>query len=467
MLYAHENRSRFSLRTPPRFIIPAAIFFFAFVLSCEFGVIAQDSDLEKSVNKKSTGTKTSAPKKSNNKPAPKTSGNTSASPPVAKSTSRARNKVSKTARKTASEMISFTFKTPEPKQEVWLGEMKLGVSNDESELVKSIKAGVYLVTLKRSDGEVLLKSQLVSVAADRPSIELKSEDAGDANDAGGNKGDENVQQNLEVSENILAILEKYADPNSTGSISIDDWRYVLSQAQTNQIKGFTQVQIEAQKWFASGQIELFKGNYVDALTAFQSAKTFMAGSAYPDYAIGETYSANNQINDALRFYTSAVAIQPTFALAHGKLGDVYAKLNKPKEAAASYTTALQHGYSSAAIRFALAKEQMKNKKWDDAAAQLEFVVKEAPSGEVYLTLGDLYREEKRAISSYEAYRRATELLPKSSIAYARLGEVLLEEKEYVRARAAFEKALELDSEGKAINVGQIRKYLRESEQKLK
>ncbi len=140
-------------------------------------------------------------------------------------------------------------------------------------------------------------------------------------------------------------------------------------------KGFTATQIEAQKWFASGQIDLARRNFTDALTAFQNAKSFMKESAYPDYGIGETYLANKQPNDAIRHYQAAVVIQPTFALAHGRMGDIYSALNKHKEAAASYVSAVENGHNHHQFGTSLAKELIRNKAWSEASVQLEIVIK--------------------------------------------------------------------------------------------
>ena len=455
--------------TAYRYIVVMAFLITSFSVLAKHSY-AQGSDLEKTVyknaapTKKKSNTSKTAPKKTTKKSA---SAQTDANKPVAR---RSSSKRSGSRRNPATKLVDFVFRTPAPGQEVWWGEEKLGASDDGSVLNKSLKPGNYLVSVRESSGNVILKSQLVRVAEELTEVVLISDEARalESEEVAADANPENdLKETIEASEKVLRIMRDYADPMKTNTLSLSDWEFVYRLANTNEINNFTAVQIEAQRWFASGQIELSKGKYVEALTAFGQSKTFMPKSAYPDFATGETYLANGQTDPALQSYVSAIAIDPKFALAHARLGDIYAKLGKSKESAASYTSALINGYDSSSIRYSLAKELMKIKRWDEAATNLEAVSKDAPSGEVFLTLGDLYKELKRSISTYEAYKRATELSPDSPTAFYKLGELLFEEREYDKSKAALERALSLDGNGENINVGTARKYIREAEQKLR
>ncbi|NNE65776.1 MAG: tetratricopeptide repeat protein [Pyrinomonadaceae bacterium] len=437
------------------------------VLSCCFlaaNSLAQGSDLEKTVTKKASSSKSSSTKK---KAAPK---KTPAPSRSKKSTQKSSPKRRTTRRASRASLVDFSFSTPQPNQQIWLGEEMLGVSNEEALFVKSIKPGNYLVSVRDVEGNLVLKSQLVKIASDSKSANLKADEP-EKPEKPEVSAEEllsaQVQEQEDLKERILKIFRDYGDPVASNTVSLSDWEFVNSNINSNELTNFTVLQVAAQRWFASGQIELSKGNFAEALTSFKESKKFMPKSAYPDYAAGETYLANGQSDYALQAYSRAVAVDNTFALAHAKMGDIYGNTDRPKESAVSYRLALKNGYETPAIRYSLAKVLMKTKRWEEAAQNLEYVLREAPTGDAYMTLGDLYAELKRPISTYEAYRRATELMPRSSTAFFKLGTLLFDEREYDKSREALQKAIELDAKGENFDLAQARKYIREAQQKLR
>ncbi|MEZ5307609.1 MAG: tetratricopeptide repeat protein [Pyrinomonadaceae bacterium] len=450
---------------------------FGFVLAIfafESSIFAQGSDLEKKVYGTTPAPKKSTPKPpakpASKKPAPaKKSGTASTSNNQPRKSSSNRRSSGNGSTQNNSQTVNFKFNTPDPNQEVWLGEQKLGVSDDEGVLEKSIRVGNYLVSVRDTSGAVVLNPRLVSVSAKNPSVVLVPDDkaGADTKDPAEESLSANLDANSDVGAKVLDILKDYADPLKTSALTRSDWEFVYETANANSVRDFSAVQIEGQRWFASGQIDLSKGKYEEALTAFQKSRDFMINSAYPDYAIGETYLARKQSQDALRHYVSAATLQPGFALAHARIAEIYASSGKEKESAAAYKLAIDNGFESSTVRYEYSKQLMKLKRWDEAAVQLEAVLKVAPTGDVYQTLGDLYRELKRPISAYESFRRATELSPDSSLAFYKLGEVLFEEREFDKSKVALERAMELDKKGVTINISLARKYIREASEKMK
>ncbi len=73
---------------------------------------------------------------------------------------------------------------------------------------------------------------------------------------------------LEISAEVKRILVDYADPQKTDSISTSDWELVYKAAQLGQLQGYSAVDVEAQRWFASGQMELAKENFHERIHGF-------------------------------------------------------------------------------------------------------------------------------------------------------------------------------------------------------
>lgn len=369
-------------------------------------------------------------------------------------------------------LVDSKLYTPGPNQVVFLGDKQLGVSDENSLLEESLSAGTYRFVVKTPEGEDVTNSILITISPEKNKHKLEivppeeEEDKPDSPTVD-KPIDTDTISTGDAAEKILDILTRYGKPLKTNTITLSDWEFVYEMALANKLKNFTAIQIEAQRWFASGQIELAKGNYGNASGSFTKAIEFMPDSAYPYYALGETYTANKQTADAMQAYQKAVEVDPKFALAYRRIGDIQFAANRSKEAISAYESAIANGFDTSAIHTELGKAYKKNKRWEEAASQLEAVVKEAPTGDVYLELGDLYTELKRSINAYESYTKATELSPKSAPAFFKLGEVLYDQKSYQKALDAFETAIKLNDGGREINVGQASKFIKESKQKLK
>ncbi len=367
-------------------------------------------------------------------------------------------------------LINSKLYTPGPNQVVFLGDKKLGVSNKDSLLEESLVAGTYRFVVKTAEGDDVTNSILITISPKSnehklifipPDVESTDDPTAEE------KFDTDVESTGDAAERILDILTRYGNPQKTNTITLEDWEFVYEMALANKLKNFTAIQIEAQRWFASGQIELAKGNYGNASGSFTKAIEYMPDSAYPYYALGETYTANKQTADAMQAYQKAAEVDSKFALAHRRIGDIQLAGNRFKEAIAAYEAAISNGYDTPSVHFELGKSYKRTKRWENASREFEAVVKEAPTGDVYLELGDLYTELKRSINAYESYSKATELSPNSAKAFYKLGEVLFDQKSFQKALDAFENSVKLNNGGREINIAQANKFIKEAKQKLK
>jgi tetratricopeptide (TPR) repeat protein len=429
----------------------------ALILAFGVNIFGQD-DLRNTVygNQK----KTAAEKKSSKKK-PKTT--------VAKnnnSTGKTALTVKRAAPKT---LLDVTFVGNQPAVEVFLNERNIGVTDEKFQLSKKLTPGEYLLMAKNKR-QVLLSTKRISVNAGQTTFKLFEETvpkpAPQIEKPVQAEEKSDIQKQLELSEQVKKVLENYANPATTDSVTADDWQMVFQAAQLGQLQGYTAVQIEAQRWFASGQIELAKSEYTNAFTAFNKSQEFMPTSALPFYGLGNTYFANQKYADALKLYLKALQIDPKLAMGYKKLGDTQRILGKEKEAIAAYKNAIQYGYNTLETRFWLGTLMLETKQIEDAIKDLEAVAKEMPKAEVFISIGNGYEKLKRDVSAIDAYQKAIDADPNSAIAYYRLADVYQSQREYTKAKEAYEKALALDPEGKTVNKAEAQKKLKEASNKI-
>ncbi len=429
-------------------LLPAFLLVFASFPSIS---AAQDS-LRDSLKSKNSNSKKTNESKSRNSSKPKTTRRTS----------------KKTPPRPKNNLITVTFITNEPNVEIWLNDKKYGETNEEATLQKKLAAGDYSVSA-RNDSGVIFPATQISVSPEQNTFKLFEEKVPEAetteNVGENKKSEEEIAK--ETTAQVKLIFENYADPKKTDSISATDWDFVYKSAQSGQLQGSSAVDVEAQRWFASGQIELAAGNFTKAFTAFNKAAEFMPNSGLLNYALGNAHLANKQPAEALKAYQKALQLSPKMGMAYKKLGDANRILDKEKEAIAAYKNAMQFGYDNVETRFALALTLLKTKETEQAIAHLLEVEKEKPAAEVYLALGEAFEKTKRDVSAIENYQKAIQASPASANAYFKLGDVYFAQREYVKAKEAFEKAVELDPEGKVLNKAEAQKKLREAAAKIK
>ncbi|HEY8561461.1 MAG TPA: tetratricopeptide repeat protein [Pyrinomonadaceae bacterium] len=365
--------------------------------------------------------------------------------------------------------LDVTFIAKEPAVEVYLNERNIGQTDDTFQLSKRLTPGEYLVMAKNKR-RVLMTTRKVTISPEQTTVRLFDEIVPKPTpvvvEPVESKEKSEAEIALEISGKVKKVLENYGNPATTDTVTTDDWQMVFQAAQLGQLQGYTAVQIEAQRWFASGQIELAKGDYTNAFTAFNKAQEFMPTSALPFYALGNTYFANQKYPDALKLYQKALQVDPKLAVGYKKLGDTQRLLGREKEAIAAYKNAVRFGYKTLETRFWLGTLMLGTKQIEEAIKELEEVAKEMPKAEVFISIGNGYEKMKRDVSAIEAYQKAIDADPNSALAYSKLADVYQSQREYTKAKEAYEKALALDAEGKAVNKTEIQKKLKEASDKL-
>ena len=369
----------------------------------------------------------------------------------------------------ANNYLNVTFVGKEPAVEVWLNSKNIGLTDGKSQLTKKLAPGKYKLMAKNKRQVFLLTREIV-VGPEQTSFNLYTEPPPNpiVADVDAPKTEQKSAEQLiiETSNKVKTILENYANPATTDQVSLDDWQFVFQAAQFGELQGYTAVQIEAQRWFASGQIELANKEYTNALTAFTKAQEFMPSSALPFYALGNTYFANKQYGEAHKLYLKTLQLDPKLAMAYKKLADTERLLNREKEAISAYRHAIRFGYSTAETRFWLGALMLDGKQTEEALKILEDVAKEMPKAEVFIRIGGGYEKLKRDVSAIEFYQKAIEVDEGSALAYYKLANVYVEQREHTKAKEALEKAIALDPKGEHLNRTEAQKKLREVSSKI-
>jgi tetratricopeptide (TPR) repeat protein len=365
--------------------------------------------------------------------------------------------------------LDVVFLAREPSVEVYLNERSIGLTGENRQLSKRLTPGDYLLMAKNKR-QVLLSTKKIIVSPEQTTFKLFEEIVPKPSPTIEKPVEKDekteIEKAIEISERVKKILENYANPLTTDAVSQDDWQMVFQAAQLGQLQGYTAVQIEAQRWFASGQIELLNGEFTNAFTAFNKSQEFMPTSALPFYGLGNTYFAKKQYPDALKLYLKALQIDPKLSMGYKKLGDTQRLLGKEKEAISAYKNAIQFGYNTLETRFWLGTLMLETKQIEEAIKELEAVAKEMPKAEVFISIGNGYEKLKRDVSAIEAYQKAIDSDPNSALAYYKLADVYLNQREYTKAKEAYEKAIALDPEWKTLNKTETQKKLREASTKL-
>lgn len=425
-------------------------------------VFGQDS-LRESVYGKSKNHVASPGKSGSTKNPPK--------PVKKKSNLRVRTFTNSSKKAEPKNILTVTFIGQEPMIEVWIDNKNVGVTDGNAEFSKKLAPGEYLLMAKNNK-QVFLTTKKITITPEETSFKLfvekqpEPEPKPEPVEEPKTEEKSQVEIALEISNEIKRILEDYASAEKTDSITTDDWQVVFQAAQLGQLQGYTAVQIEAQRWFASGQIELAKNEFANALTAFNKAQEFMPSSALPFYAMGNTYFANKQFSEALKCYQKALQADSKLAMAYKKLGDTQRLLGKEKDAISAYKNALQFGYQTPETRYWLGTLLLEDKQIEEALEELKKAALEMPRAEVFINIGVGYEKLKRDVSAIENYRKAIEVNKNSALAYYKLANVYFGLRELDKAKLAYEKAIELDPNGKLVDRKDAQKKLREVSSKL-
>ncbi|HEX8721607.1 MAG TPA: tetratricopeptide repeat protein [Pyrinomonadaceae bacterium] len=265
-----------------------------------------------------------------------------------------------------------------------------------------------------------------------------------------------------------ALIKRFLDVKEADGVKAEDWKAVREQLGAALEKDPANAQLKARSLAADGQLAYLAADYATALVAFKQAALAAPDLALAHYGLGNAYLATNQPAEALKSYTQAVNVNSDLALGYRGMGDALTKLNRTKEAAQYYSRAKSFGQPLPAdTGLAAARDLKKRKRWAQALKEFQDVAASRPTADVYVEIGDCYVGLEQPLSASQAYRKATEIDPRSALAHFKFGDVMFKLREYAAAMEAFERALALDPQGTVINRKRSREMADEAADKLK
>lgn len=365
-------------------------------------------------------------------------------------------------------LLPVTFRAKEASVEVWLNDKNIGQTDTNFQFSKKLAPGEYRLVAKNK--KQVLFSQKITVSAEQTRFDLFDREppvlqvVQTKAETEEPKEKTEEEKAKEASEKVKQIIETYENPATTDTVTTDDWQFVLQSAEAGKFQGNTQVQIDAQKWFASGQIELGKRDYTNAFTAFGKAREILPTWAFPYYEIGNTHFAGNQLLEAIKSYQTALQKNNKLGMVYKRLGDAQRFLSKDKEALSAYEQAIQFGYRTFDTRYQIALLRIENREKsqvDKGIEELEALAGEMPKAELFIKIGEAYEKQKKELNAFENYKKAISLDPNSAQAHNRIGGMFFNQKDYPKAKESLEKAIALDPGGRVLDIKEAQKKLRE------
>ncbi len=346
--------------------------------------------------------------------------------------------------------ITVTFESKEPNTRILLNGNPVGSTDANRAFRRTMSPGIYRVsgTLGSS---VVFSEKLIQIGEDGTTIKVFEEVAVKPIEKKPfafviqkTQAEKEMDLAREMSAKVLRIFSDYLDPEKSAIVTTDDWRFASNAAVLGEFQNLSKQQIEAQRKFAAGQVDLAEKNQQKAFTNFRLASQSFQGSPLPLIGLGDTYFASAQWMDARKSYEQARTVNPKFWMTHRRLGDIYRVLGEKKKAVVSYADAVKYGDNRYETRFLVARALVDAENMEAAIPILEELAKEQQRSEIYLSLGEAYETLKRDIGALDHYRKAVDLDPESPLAQYRLARIYYEQREYQKAVEGFDAAIKLD-----------------------
>lgn len=271
---------------------------------------------------------------------------------------------------------------------------------------------------------------------------------------------------LNALANPEEVVSRYLNPQLSTTITESDWQQVeqvtseaLQTVQSNP-------KLHGLKLFAQGQIAYLRKDHATAAVLFNNAKLVVPDSALVHYGLGNNLLTTNQAKAAFDAYQRAVTLNPKLALGYKGMGDAATKLGRTKDAFANYNRARELGYASPSLSLEIARDHVRERRWQQAIDTLTPLAQVQPTDETYVLLGDSYVGLKQPYSAMQAYLRATQLNGKSAASFFKYGAMMFDLREYSATVEAMERALALDTAGRNINRERAREYVEKSNKAL-
>lgn len=208
------------------------------------------------------------------------------------------------------------------------------------------------------------------------------------------------------------------------------------------------VVLKTQNAIDQGETFMRAGNYEEALSVFEGLLKEQENAEYY-YNIGFIRTSKGEYTEAIDAFQKATDLDRLFGKAYEAMGKAYKAIGKHEEARKCLQTA--------------ADLYMSKEKVEDAEEILNEILQiSADSLNVFNSLGVLYRRKGDLKTSLRHYTRALRINPDEPYIHYNIGRVYLDMKNHDKAKEFFENAVKLDPSFEqakqviqAINLGRI------------
>ncbi len=167
------------------------------------------------------------------------------------------------------------------------------------------------------------------------------------------------------------------------------------------------------------------------------------------YIMAVTHDLNGEATQAIAQYEQSVAYNPQEKAPRLRLGAYYVRFGNLEEAVKQLQAVIAKAPSEVQAHYLLALIYSSQKKFDQAAASYESILKYAAQNnpesiEIYQYLAQLYYSQRKYPQAIAQFNKIMEIQPKNVSAQFTLGAIYVDIKERDKAMEAFRKTLTIE-----------------------
>ncbi len=187
--------------------------------------------------------------------------------------------------------------------------------------------------------------------------------------------------------------------------------------QTGEFDKVKEPKINADTWFAAGQLQESQGNLPGAIEQYRRTLKLNDEHHGALYRLGVLYATTRNYPEAVKTWKRYIDVTHQSAVGYSNLGFCHELAGNPAEAERAYRTGIERDSDSAPCRMNYGLMLARHGRLEEAVAQMRMVVSEA---EVHFNVGSVYEGQGRKDLARAQYRRALALDPKLKDASLRL-----------------------------------------------
>jgi len=201
----------------------------------------------------------------------------------------------------------------------------------------------------------------------------------------------------------------------------------------------------AAAWCCLGEVELARGNEMNARLDWEHAIACGGASSRAEKALGHLLARRGEIEAAVRMYRAAVRKTPRDATLHFALGAALAARADKSGARAAYEEALRLRPNFPEVLLNLGNLFYDEGDWGRAALCCRRALRLRPDyARAWCNLGNALQMLGAARAAIECYERMLGIAPRTVAAHHNLGNAWLARKDFQRAEACFRRTLAIE-----------------------